>query len=159
MHAVDIFLGIEVHAQHVFHHHLIGHAVDRQRGNQGEDVIGGNARAEGAGVLAQEQQAVKVEGYPGDVGNSLLCWVHNLLVSFPYQHANGLRVGYALAEEPIHQLAHAFDRNCGIDFQGILRRIEALRGGAQRTQVQALLIAKVVVNHALGHAGFLGDGL
>ena len=133
MHAVDIFLGIEINAQHVFHHHLVGYAVDRQRGNQGENVIGGDAGAEGAGILAQEQQAVEVEGYPGDVGNSLLCWVQNLLVSFPHQHADGLRVGYALAKEPIHQLAHAFDRNRGIDFQGILRRIEALRGGAQRS--------------------------
>ena len=62
MHTIDIFLGIEVHAQHVFHHHLVGYAVDGQRGNQGENVIGGNTWAESTGVLAQEQQAVEVEG-------------------------------------------------------------------------------------------------
>jgi hypothetical protein len=130
VHAVGICLAGHIHAQQVVHHRPVGHAVRGERGDDGENIVGGNARAEGAGVLAQHEQAIEVKGDAAKIRHGIGGRAHDGLGGFPGHHADGLGVVDVLPKDPVHQLAHALDWDRGIEFQVFFVRAEALGGGA-----------------------------
>ena len=78
---------------------------------------------------------------------------------FLREQAHGLRMGDVLVVDGVHELAHAFDGHGGVSFHERHIGCEQLGGVGECFLIQALLVAEVVVDHALGHAGSTGNGV